>query len=56
MNLFVSVYRHWRREVSADKVNLVLTCVSVGLEEEGIYRKPGVLSKASALMKDCIGT
>jgi len=28
----------------------------VGLQEEGIYRKPGVLSKAGALMKDCIGT
>ena len=31
------------------------TLVNVGLEEEGIYRKPGVLSKADALMKDCIG-
>ena len=28
---------------------------SVGLEEEGIYKKPGVLSKAATLMKDCIG-
>ena len=33
----------------------LLYAVSAGLEEEGIYRKPGVLSKAGALMKDCIG-
>ena len=25
-----------------------------GLEEEGIYRKPGILSKANKLQKDCL--
>lgn len=25
-----------------------------GLEEEGLYRKPGVLSKANKLVKDCV--
>lgn len=25
-----------------------------GLDEEGLYRKPGVLSKATKLVKDCV--
>ena len=25
-----------------------------GLDEEGIYRKPGILSKATKLVKDCV--
>ena len=29
-------------------------CIITGLEEEGLYRKPGVLSKANKLVKDCV--
>ena len=25
-----------------------------GLDEEGLYRKPGILSKATKLVKDCV--
>ena len=28
---------------------------NAGLTEEGIYRKPGILSKATKLMKECVG-
>ena len=30
------------------------TLLCLGLEEEGLYRKPGVLSKATKLVKDCV--
>ena len=33
----------------------IINIVGAGLEEEGIYRKPGVMSKAQNLLKDCIG-
>ena len=26
----------------------------LGLDEEGLYRKPGILSKATKLLKDCL--
>ena len=29
--------------------------ISVGLEEQGIYKKPSLLSKANSLVMDCIG-
>ncbi len=32
----------------------IITC-TVGLDEEGIYRKPGTLVKSKKLMKDAIG-
>ena len=33
---------------------LLLACHVTGLDEEGLYRKPGVLSKATKLVKDCV--
>ena len=37
-------------------VHVVTTLVikHAGLEEEGLYRKPGVLPKANKLVKDCV--
>ena len=29
-------------------------CVCAGLEEEGLYRKPGIMSKANKLVKDAV--
>ena len=31
-----------------------ILCATAGLEEEGLYRKPGVLSKANRLVQDCV--
>jgi len=28
--------------------------ITIGLDEEGLYRKPGVVTKSSKLVKDCV--